>query len=958
MDVSPITLTSRLLEAYVKCSTKCFLRSLGEANEDNPYANWVDTQNESYRNDALDRLMKGVPINDRANSPTGAGDLKTAQWRLAVELVARAEDLESSIHAVERVLTEGSGQPSQFVPIRFFANNKLTSEDKILVAFDALVLSKVLGRDVNLGKIIHGDDQAALKVRIPPLVAGVRKLIAKVRVLLSSQTPPDLVLNRHCGECEFQLRCRQQATEKDDLSQLPGMATKDRKKLHGKGIFTVTQLSYTFRPRRRPKRRASNREKYHHSLKALAIRERKIHITGNPELNIEGTPVYLDVEGLPDRDFYYLIGVRVRTGDAFVEHSLWADHPHEERRIWTDLLGILSNIAKPVLLHYGRYETTFLGRMRKRYGDPPEASVAFNAINTAVNVLPVIFAQIYFPVCSNGLKSVAGWLGFRWSVSDASGAQTIQWRSEWECSRDSRIKEKLITYNSEDCRALELVTQTVHEICKTPAQSTVVEKSNREVIQVESMKEEHPYQFGTPSFVLPAMSEINKAAYWNYQRDRVYVRSGKRRNKLHAAPAMCNPRENKVVAYPTPTHCPHCNHPVTTTTTKTRTKEKIFDSHIGQFGAKRWVTTTTTRTRTKEKVLIDIHIGRFGAKRWIVRYVFQMCRCSKCRRRFCLPKEWRTRHGYKFGWNLKSYLIYHIIHLRIPQRVTTLATNRLFGLALTVSTVGEFKTEVAAFYGKAKQHILDSIARGGLVHADETRANVKGKEGYVWVFTNLREVAYVYAETREADVVQALLREFNGVLVSDSYGAYDSIACPQQKCLIHLMRDLNEETLKNPFDVELRRIVGGFTELLRAVVQTVDQHGLKTYFLKRHLGGVERFYRTTIFVDYQSEAAIKCKDRFEKNKNKLFTFLNYDGIPWNNNNAEHAIKAFAMLRNVMRGTSTTKGIEEYLSLLTVSETCTCQGLDFLEFLRSREESIHEFAENRRRGTRKIRAPLG
>lgn len=207
-------------------------------------------------------------------------------------------------------------------------------------------------------------------------------------------------------------------------------------------------------------------------------------------------------------------------------------------------------------------------------------------------------------------------------------------------------------------------------------------------------------------------------------------------------------------------------------------------------------------------------------------------------------------------------------------------------------------------------------------------------------------------------MVQALLREFKGVLVSDFYGAYDSIPCPQQKCLIHLMRDLNEETLKNPFDVELRRIVGGFTELLRAVVQTVDQHGLKTYFLKRHLVGVERFYRTTIFVDYQSEAAIKCKERFEKNKNKLFTFLNYDGIPWNNNNAEHAIKAFAILRNVMRGTSTAKGIEEYLSLLTVSETCTCQGLDFLDFLRSREESIHEFAENRQRGARKVRAPLG
>ena len=923
-------ITTPLFEAGLKCITKCFLRSLGETGTGNAYADWVRTQAESYRNAGMKDLLAGATDDECIIGSPGTGNWKTAKWRLAVDLVARAENLESSLHAVERVPSEGRGQPGQFTPIRFVFTNKLNRDDKLLLAFDALVLSEMLGRKVGLGKIIHGDNQATLKVKTSALAGEVRKLTGKIATMLSTPSPPDLVLNRHCAECEFQAQCRQKAIEKDDLSLLSRMTEKERRKFNSKGIFTVTQLSYIFRPRRRPKRLTAKREKYHHSLKALAIRERKIHIVGSPELKIEGTPVFLDVEGLPDRDFYYLIGLRVTTAQGVVQHSLWADHPDEERRIWADLLSILSNIAKPVLLHYGRYETTFLGRMRERYGDPPEASVAFKAIATPVNVLSVLFAQIYFPVHSNGLKAVAGWLGFGWSVSDASGAQTVQWRSEWQRSRDSGIKQKLITYNSEDCRALELVTHTVQEICRAATQSTASEKNNREVIQVDSMKEEHPYRFGTPSFVLPAMSEINKAAYWNYQRDRVYVRSGKRRNKPRSALAMRGPRENKVVAHPTPTLCLHCNHPATTMSTR----------------------------RTIKRVLIDIHIGRFGAKRWIVRYVFQVRRCSKCQRQFGLPKEWRTRHGYKFGWNLISYLIYHIIHFRIPQRVATLATNRLFGLVLSVSTVGEFKSEAAAFYEKAKQHILDSIACGGLVHADETSANVKGKAGYVWVFTNLREVAYVYAETREGDVVQALLREFKGVLVSDFYGGYDSIACPQQKCLIHLMRDLNEETLKNPFDVELRRIVGGFTELLRAVVQTVDQHGLKTYFLKRHLVGVERFYRRTIFVDYQSEAAIKCKERFEKNKNKLFTFLNYDGIPWNNNNAEHAIKAFAILRNVMRGTSTAKGIEEYLSLLTVSETCTCQGLDFLDFLRSREESIHEFAENRQRGAREARAPLG
>ena len=38
---------------------------------------------------------------------------------------------------------------------------------------------------------------------------------------------------------------------------------------------------------------------------------------------------------------------------------------------------------------------------------------------------------------------------------------------------------------------------------------------------------------------------------------------------------------------------------------------------------------------------------------------------------------------------------------------------------------------------------------------------------------------------------------------------------------------------------------------------------------------------------------MKFKERLEKNRDKLFTFLSYDGVPWNNNNAEHAVKAFA-----------------------------------------------------------------
>jgi hypothetical protein len=37
-------ITSDLFEAYLKCPTKCFLRSLGETGTNNSYANWVRTQ--------------------------------------------------------------------------------------------------------------------------------------------------------------------------------------------------------------------------------------------------------------------------------------------------------------------------------------------------------------------------------------------------------------------------------------------------------------------------------------------------------------------------------------------------------------------------------------------------------------------------------------------------------------------------------------------------------------------------------------------------------------------------------------------------------------------------------------------------------------------------------------------------------------------------------------------------
>jgi hypothetical protein len=147
------------------------------------------------------------------------------------------------------------------------------------------------------------------------------------------------------------------------------------------------------------------------------------------------------------------------------------------------------------------------------------------------------------------------------------------------------------------------------------------------------------------------------------------------------------------------------------------------------------------------------------------------------------------------------------------------------------------------------------------------------------------------------------------------------------------MRDINEDLHRNPFDDELKEIATRFGALLREIVETIDMYGLKARHLGKHRRSAERFIEHVVAMKCATEVGLALKKRIEKNKDKLFTFLNYDGIPWNNNNAEHAVRAFTRLRNVISA-STPKGTRDYATLLSIQQTLRYRGMGFLEFMRS------------------------
>jgi hypothetical protein len=208
----------------------------------------------------------------------------------------------------------------------------------------------------------------------------------------------------------------------------------------------------------------------------------------------------------------------------------------------------------------------------------------------------------------------------------------------------------------------------------------------------------------------------------------------------------------------------------------------------------------------------------------------------------------------------------------------------------------------------------------------------------------MEEVVFMYRPTREGGFLEELLEGFSGVLVSDFYGAYESVNCAQQKCLVHLMRDMNSDLLSNPFDEEYKGLVGSFGRLLRSIVSTIDRHGLVSRHLSKHTREVDDFYAQVVSRAYTSETALHYQDRLLKYRGKLFTFLLHDGVPWNNNNAEHAVKRFAEFREMSDGNMTESGLKDYLLLLSVRETCRYKGVGFLKFLLSGERDIDRFCQ--------------
>jgi predicted RecB family nuclease len=581
-------ITREVLEGYLDCKYKAYLKLTGEQGTISEYEQLTKEITILIHETATDKLnarhrkaeTKAINLLDRAILKQG----------LPLLLGPIFQNAKMSI--CFDALQKGSGSSSlgdfYYIPVLFHEVERPSQKQRSILEIQSLILAGLQRREPAFGILFHGIGCQVKRVRMK-MNDGKSQLMFKEIMEMQAGKQPKSRLNDHCRICEFYQRCYADAKAKDDLSLLHRMSEKEISKYNKRGIFTVTQLSCTFRARRSRRNSSQKPQPYQHALKALAIREQKVYVYGTPELPVCDTRIYFDVEGDEDRRFSYLVGMIVQTEGKEENHSFWADTLTDERRVYEQFVNVVRHYENFRLFAYGSYEALFLRRMLKHtdMGD-----ITKRLLGQLVNILSLISTFVYFPVYTNSLKDIARYLGFNWTEPQASGLLSIAWCRKWETTGWSAFKEKLLNYNLEDCSALTLVANFISMICANRFSDGNPDSQNERICRVQDI--DFPWrkpQWGPASFVIPEYEIINSCAYFDYQRAKVYVRTNQAARRNIARKRRYKKRKKTLrpaqLVRISAQECPLCGGSNLSTTQDRRLSRISYDLAIGQIGIKR-----------------------------------------------------------------------------------------------------------------------------------------------------------------------------------------------------------------------------------------------------------------------------------------------------------------------------------------------------------------------------------
>jgi transposase len=265
----------------------------------------------------------------------------------------------------------------------------------------------------------------------------------------------------------------------------------------------------------------------------------------------------------------------------------------------------------------------------------------------------------------------------------------------------------------------------------------------------------------------------------------------------------------------------------------------------------------------------------------------------------------------------------------LSMRKTCAVLQDCLGLHLTAGGLSQALDRLATKLKPQYDALARELRQAPVLHSDETSWWVAGPGWWLWVFTNRELTFYVVAQSRGRDLLNDVLgKDFAGVLVSDCLAVYDDSTAIQQKCYAHHHKAIRKAKELHPQQGE--GFLCELSAMLRAAVALQGQKAElcpKTFLTLRQSLQHKAVELLEPPRSEPSEEAVR--NRLNKQRDHLFTFLDHDGVDATNNLAERQLRPAVIARKISCGNKTPKGARTWQILASVAATCSQRTASFI-----------------------------
>lgn len=288
-----------------------------------------------------------------------------------------------------------------------------------------------------------------------------------VRAILAGPGSTRGALASGCGLCHWREVCVAELEAADDLTLIPHLGRAARDGMAA-AIGTVAELAAidpeAFVTGRKTAFAGVGPDRlrtFHARARLLSSPGAAAYLRAPVQLPATEVEVFFDIEAEPMRDVTYLHGFVERTGgDPATETftAFYADEPtpEGEREAFASAIAHLASRRHAAVYYYSKYERTMYRKLQARYPEVCAAAdiEALFAFPRSVDLyFDVVFRATEWPTRNHSIKTLAKHLGFRWRDTDPSGAASIEWYHRWVEERDPAVRQRILDYNEDDCRA-------------------------------------------------------------------------------------------------------------------------------------------------------------------------------------------------------------------------------------------------------------------------------------------------------------------------------------------------------------------------------------------------------------------------------------------------------------------------------------------------------------------------